>query len=75
MLRAETPGGVTFKGNSFIKSGGDYLTVDGFRFYNGDDYTCEVRSAVIQFRANSGNRPALFYRLMNTAILEMNSYE
>gem|GEM_PF-5461090 len=36
-LRAETPGGVTFKGKSFIKYGGDYLTVDGFRFFNGDD--------------------------------------
>lgn len=74
-LRAETPGGVTLKGKSFIKFGGDYLTVDGFRFYNGDDYNREVSSAVIQFRANNGNRHAHYCRLTNTSIIDMNSHE
>ena len=74
-LRAETPGGVTLKGKSYIKFGGDYLTVDGFRFYNGDDYNREVSSAIVQFRANNGNRHAHFCRLTNTAIIDMNSHE
>lgn len=74
-LRAETPGGVILKGKSFIKFGGDYITADGFLFYNGDDYLREIGSSVVQFRANNGNRHAHHCRLTNTAIIDMNSHE
>src|ERR1043165_3467528 len=33
-LRAETPGGVVFRGNSQLQLGGRYLVVSGFRFDN-----------------------------------------
>lgn len=74
-LRAETRGGVILKGKSFIKFGGDYITADGFLFYNGDDYLQEIGSSVVQFRSNSGNRHAHHCRLTNTAIIDMNSHE
>ncbi len=74
-LRAETRGGVVLKGKSFIKFGGDYITADGFLFYNGDDYLQEIGSSVVQFRSNSGNRHAHHCRLTNTAIIDMNSHE
>ena len=74
-LRAETPGRVILKGSSFVKFGGDYLTVSGLTFYNGDDYLREVASAAVQFRSNSGNRHAHFCRLTNCAIIDYNSWE
>ncbi len=74
-LRPETPGGVTFRGESFIKFGGDYLTVDGFQFSNAGNYNQEVASSVIQFRANNGNRHAHYCRLTNCVISDMNSHE
>jgi poly(beta-D-mannuronate) lyase len=74
-LRAETPGGVMFRGESFIKFGGDYLTVSGFHFNNADNYLQEVASSIVQFRANNGNRHAHHCRLTNTVISDMNSHE
>ncbi len=75
VLRAETPGGVILKGESFVKFGGDYITVSGFHFYNGDDYYREVGSSVVQFRSNNGNRHAHHCRLTECAIIDMNSWE
>lgn len=74
-LRPETPGGVTFRGDSFVKFGGDYLTVDGFRFSNAGNYDQEVASSIVQFRANNGNRHAHYCRLTNCVISDMNSHE
>ena len=74
-LRAETPGRVILKGESFVKFGGDYLTVDGLIFYNGDNYLRDVSSAAVQFRASNGNRHAHFCRLTNSAVIDYNSWE
>lgn len=75
VLRAETPGGVILKGESTIKFGGDYITVSGFHFTNGDDYFREIGSSVVQFRSNNGNRHAHHCRLTECAIIDMNSWE
>jgi len=75
ILRAETPGGVILKGKSFVRFGGNYITVSGFHFYNGDDYDREVGSSVFQFRANNGNVHAHHCRVTQCAITDMNSWE
>jgi|TARA_B110000438_G_scaffold300478_1_gene352963 hypothetical protein len=45
-LRAETPGGAQFRGDSQIKFGGNYIEVSGLLFYNGDNYDREVGSSI-----------------------------
>ena len=48
VLRAETPGKVFIEGQSYVKFGGDYITVKDLYFRNG--YT--PSNAVIEFRLN-----------------------
>ncbi|HEY6167526.1 MAG TPA: polysaccharide lyase 6 family protein [Verrucomicrobiae bacterium] len=54
-LRPETPGGVTFRGNSKLAIGGHHLVVTGFRFDN-SSFTFSGSNtvvSVIDFRASS----------------------
>lgn len=74
-LKAETPGGVIFRGESQIRFGGNYITIQDFLFYNGDDYFREVNSSLVQFRSNSGNVHAHHCRLTNCAFIDVNSWE
>jgi poly(beta-D-mannuronate) lyase len=74
-LRAETPGGVMFKGESSIKFGGDYIVISGFYFYNGDDYDRDIPSSLVQFRSNNGNRHAHHCRLTECAFVDYNFWE
>lgn len=60
-VRAETPGGVVFTGESFLELKGEHVTLDGFLFEKGHS----PRKAVI---ALEGDR----CRLMNTAIDSFN---
>lgn len=46
VVRAQTPGGVVLTGNSFLKFGGEYITVEGLHFTNG--FTTET--PVVEFR-------------------------
>ncbi|NDV63425.1 hypothetical protein G0Q06_13245 [Puniceicoccales bacterium CK1056] len=75
LLRAETPGGVMFKGESAIKFGGDYIEVSGFYFYNGDDHDRDIPSSLVQFRSNNGNRHAHHCRLTECAFVDYNFWE
>ena len=54
-LRPQTPGGVTFRGNTQLNIGGSNLVVTGFRFDN-SNFTfsnSNTVTAIINFRANS----------------------
>ncbi len=51
VIKAETPGGVTFTGNSFLKIGGEYLDVSGFHFTDGFTRA----EPVIEFRKANDN--------------------
>lgn len=46
VIMAETPGGVTLTGNSFIRFGSDYVTVSGFHFTDG--YT--EKGVIVEFK-------------------------
>ncbi|MGE4489064.1 MAG: polysaccharide lyase 6 family protein [Kiritimatiellales bacterium] len=54
-LRAETPGGVIFRGNTYFNLGGHYLVLSGFRFDNSDYPFSDSDTAyvIINFRAHS----------------------
>jgi len=54
-LQAQTPGGVTFRGNTRLQIGGRHLVVTGFRFDNSDYPWSDDESTgyVIQSRAHS----------------------
>lgn len=49
IIMPQTPGGVTFSGQSYIQIGGEYLIIKGFHFKNG--YT--PKREVISFRINN----------------------
>jgi poly(beta-D-mannuronate) lyase len=63
-LRAQTPGGVIFTGQASLRLGGEYLTVEGFRFLG------KETSSVIQFRS-SGNVEARHCRVTNCTIANL----
>lgn len=65
ILRAETPGKVFIEGESYIKFGGEYLTVSGLYFRNG--YT--PSKTIIEFRIDKNNI-ANNCRVTNTVIEE-----
>ena len=71
-FRAETPGGVIFRGNTQLLIGGHYLVVSGFRFDNSDfPFTgTSTAGSVIQSRANSDlSRHAYNCRVTDCAIV------
>lgn len=71
-FRAETPGGVTFRGNTRVGIGGRHLVVSGFRFDNSDYvFTDDEASGwVIQSRAHSDlARHAYNCRVTDCAII------
>lgn len=49
IIRPQTPGGVTFSGQSFIHIGGAYLVISGFHFKNG----YSPKREVLSFRLNN----------------------
>jgi poly(beta-D-mannuronate) lyase len=71
-FRAQTPGGVIFRGNTRVQFGGQHLVVSGFRFDN-TDYVFtddETSGWVIQSRAHSDlNRHAHNCRVTDCAIV------
>jgi len=66
ILRAETPGQVSFEGQSDLKFGGSYLVVSGVFFKNG--YT--PSNAVVEFRLDG--KVANNCRFTNSVILDYN---
>lgn len=48
-IMPQTPGGVTFSGQSYIQIGGEYLIIKGFHFKNG----YSPKREVISFRINN----------------------
>ena len=63
VLKAETPNGVVFTGNTFFQFGGKRILVTGFKFANGNAGLDDV----IQFRSPSGTN-ANYCRLNNITI-------
>lgn len=49
VIRAESPGGVVFSGNSYVQLGGEYLIFSGFHFKNG----YSPKREVISFRIDN----------------------
>ena len=70
ILRAETQGEVILTGDSRLSIAGEYLTVDGLTFKDGE----LEGDAVIQFRTSSSSL-ANHCRLTNTAILNYNPWD
>ena len=60
-LRAETPGGVSLSGTSFLALNAPYVTVDGLLFHGG----AIAQDAVIQFNSHHGI-------VRNTAVVDYN---
>lgn len=65
LIKAANPGSVFLTGNSFIKIGGDYITINGLYFKDG--YTQE--DAVIMYRA-SNTHIANYSRVTACAIID-----
>lgn len=60
-IRAESPGGVTLSGASFLEINAPYVTIDGLLFHGG----ATTRASVIQFKSHHGV-------VRHTAIIDYN---
>lgn len=76
-LRAQTPGGVIFTGDTFLRFAGDHSVVSGFEFQIPDDIDPKkpnelyYRTNVIQFRGNDNDDQANHSRINNCRIVDM----
>ncbi len=70
-IQAETPGSVILTGDSTLRIGADYITVDGLLFQNG--YLDGTQGGVVEFRDPVTGRAANYSVLQNSAIDSYNN--
>ena len=66
VLKAETPNGVIFSGNTYLQFGGYRIMVTGFKFANGNS----GKNDVIQFTADATQTNNAFYCRLNNITID-----